>query len=67
MILPSSHRIRPIVSACSSRPVSHLEVWQKPKVAFSQRLEIIEPTEDRRGEIIESNARMFEAMGRKRG
>jgi putative molybdopterin biosynthesis protein len=65
MILPSSHRIRPIdIGVLLSAGILHLEVWQKPKVAiFPTGSEIIEPTEDPgEGDIIESNSRMFEAM-----
>jgi len=65
MILPSSHRIRPIdIGVLLSAGILQLEVWRKPRVAiFPTGSEIIEPTEEPgEGDIIESNSRMFEAM-----
>lgn len=65
MILPSSHRIRPIdVGVLLSAGITEIEVVKKPQVAiFPTGTEIIEPEDDPEdGSIIESNSRMFENM-----
>jgi putative molybdopterin biosynthesis protein len=70
MILPSTHRIRPIdIGVLLSSGITEIEVLQKPKVAiFPTGNEIIEPGETpQKGEIIESNTRMFEALVQEEG
>ncbi len=65
MILPSSHRIRPIdVGVLLSAGITEIEVVKKPEVAiFPTGTEIIEPEDTPEdGSIIESNSRMFENM-----
>lgn len=65
MILPSNHLIRPIdIGVLLSAGILQLEVIKKPRVAiFPTGTEIIEPTEiPKKGDIIESNSRMFENM-----
>lgn len=70
MILPSSHRIRPIdVGVLLSAGILRVEVVKRPEVAiFPTGTEIIEPEETpSEGSIIESNSRMFENMVREAG
>lgn len=65
MILPSSHKIRPIdVGVLLSAGITEIEVVKKPEVAiFPTGTEIIEPEDQPEdGSIIESNSRMFENM-----
>ena len=65
MILPSSHKIRPIdVGVLLSAGITEIEVVKKPEVAiFPTGTEIIEPEQTPEdGNIIESNSRMFENM-----
>ncbi|MDD6190613.1 MAG: molybdopterin biosynthesis protein [Firmicutes bacterium] len=65
MILPSSHKIRPIdIGVLLSAGILKIDVVKKPEVAiFPTGTEIIEPDgEIEDGSIIESNSRMFENM-----
>lgn len=65
MILPSSHKIRPIdIGVLLSAGILKIDVVKKPEVAiFPTGTEIIEPdAEIEDGSIIESNSRMFENM-----
>lgn len=65
MILPSNHVIRPIdIGVLLSAGILQIEVIKKPRVAiFPTGTEIIEPSETpQKGDIIESNSRMFENM-----
>lgn len=65
MILPGSHKIRPIdIGVLLSAGILEIEVVKRPEVAiFPTGTEIIEPSEKpREGSIIESNSRMFENM-----
>ena len=65
MILPSSHKIRPIdIGVLLSAGILKIDVVKKPDVAiFPTGTEIIEPDgEIEDGSIIESNSRMFENM-----
>ena len=65
MILPSSHKIRPIdIGVLLSAGILKIDVVKKPGVAiFPTGTEIIEPdAEIEDGSIIESNSRMFENM-----
>lgn len=67
MILPSSHKIRPIdVGVLLSAGITEIQVVKKPRVAiFPTGTEIIEPEQEpdpENGSIVESNSRMFENM-----
>lgn len=67
MILPSSHKIRPIdVGVLLSAGITEIQVVKKPRVAiFPTGTEIIEPEQEpdpESGSIVESNSRMFENM-----
>lgn len=65
MILPSSHKIRPIdIGVLLSAGITALKVVKQPVAAiFPTGTEIIEPEETPEdGSIIESNSRMFENM-----
>lgn len=65
MILPSNHKIRPIdIGVLLSGGITQIQVYSKPSVAiFPTGTEIIEPhIKPEKGDIIESNTRMFEAM-----
>jgi len=73
MILPGRHRIRPIdIGVLFSGGITRVEVYAKPRVAIIPTgTEIVEPgampgagpqSEIPKGEIIESNSRMFEAL-----
>ncbi|MCI9598295.1 MAG: molybdopterin biosynthesis protein [Firmicutes bacterium] len=65
MILPSSHKIRPIdVGVLLSAGITEVEVVKRPEAAiFPTGTEIIEPEQEPEdGSIIESNSRMFENM-----
>ena len=70
MILPSSHKIRPIdVGVLLSAGITQIEVVKQPEVAiFPTGTEIIEPEDTPEdGSIIESNSRMFENMVKEAG
>ncbi|MCL2190697.1 MAG: molybdopterin biosynthesis protein [Treponema sp.] len=70
MIIPGSHRIRPIdIGVLLSAGIPELEVLGRPRVAiFPTGNEIVEPGQiPGEGEIIESNSRMFEALVREAG
>lgn len=65
LILTSAHKIRPIdIGVLLSGGIQKLSVLSQPKVAiFPTGTELVEPGADlKRGDIIESNSRMFEAM-----
>lgn len=65
MILPRSHKIRPIdVGVLTAAGISKIEVVKQPEVAiYPTGTEIVELTDDiKEGNIIESNSRMFENM-----
>ena len=65
MILPSSHKIRPIdIGVLLSAGILDLNVVKRAEVAiFPTGTEIIEPSSvPQEGDIIESNSRMFENM-----
>lgn len=65
MILPGSHKIRPIdVGVLLSAGITQIQVVKLPEVAiFPTGTEIIEPEDEpKEGSIIESNSRMFENM-----
>ena len=70
MILPSSHKIRPIdIGVLLSAGILEVEVVKEVHVAiFATGTEIIEPTEEIvEGSIIESNSRVFENIVRNEG
>ena len=65
MILPSGHQIRPIdIGVLLSTGITNIEVVKKPRVAIIPTgTELIEPEAiPSKGDIIESNSRVFEAM-----
>lgn len=70
MILPSSHKIRPIdIGVLLSAGILEVEVVKEVHVAiFATGTEIIEPTDEIvEGSIIESNSRVFENIVRSEG
>ncbi|MBI9106490.1 MAG: molybdopterin biosynthesis protein [Spirochaetales bacterium] len=65
MIVPSFHRIRPVdIGALIAGGITEIAVFRKPRVAIIPTgTEIIEdPSQMRKGSIIDSNSRMFAAM-----
>ena len=65
MILPGSHKIRPIdIGVLLSGGITQITIRKRPKVAIIPTgTELVEPgSEIQEGSIIESNSRMFEAL-----